>query len=258
MKLLALLLPISIFCAPVGNPSAPRLIEEGFWIPETSPVNIRAGYEGDFVADARMEQFAESDGRVDSYKQESNCGTFTFNIKDRVDVFTVLGSSRTCADWRFTTEDIAHRAQVETLYDFIWGVGARGILYETCNATLGIGGRYEQCQYDNLWLTIDGAVQRVAGTFLHWREWQVDLDFSYRIDLFVPYIGIKYSNVRTRIGDFDTPISDDGLGINQFKNRTPVGVFIGCSLSSGKYFMLNIEGRLIDEEAVTISGDFRF
>ena len=49
--------------------------------------------------------------------------------------------------------------------------------------------------------------------------------------------------------------SKDGV---HFENRTPVGIVIGCSISNGKYFMLNIEGRLIDEDAVTISGDLRF
>ena len=88
--------------------------------------------------------------------------------------------------------------------------------------------------------------------------WQVDADMSYRIDIFTPYIGVKYSNVRSGVGILSTAISNSGLGVNFFENRSPVGVFIGCSLSSGKHFMLNIEGRLIDEEAVTISGDFRF
>ena len=107
-------------------------------------------------------------------------------------------------------------------------------------------------------MTIDGIVQHANGTELHWRVWQIDMDMSYKIDIFTPYIGIKYSNVRSGVGFFPISISNSGLGINYFENRTPVGVFIGCSLSSGKYFMLNIEGRLIDEEAVTISGDFRF
>lgn len=249
---------IQIFGAPVGCPAAPALIKEGFFIPCNSPVFVRAGYEGDFVADARLQQFGDGSGRVDNFNQQTNAGTLTLNGINRIDVFGVFGSSRACADWRFTVEDDVHRAQVETLYNFLWGAGARAIVYKSCAFNLGIGGRYEQCQYDNLWMTIDGNVQSAADTFLHWRVWQVDCDFGYQIDIFTPYIGIKYSNVRTRVGDFPEPISNNGSGSDQFKNRTPVGVFIGCSLSSGKYFMLNVEGRLIDEEGVTISGDFKF
>jgi hypothetical protein len=247
-----------VFGAPVGSPVAPGLIQEGFFIPCNSPVNVRAGYEGDFVADARLQQFGGGQGRVDNFNQQTNSGTVTFNTLDRFDVFAVFGSSRSCADWRFTVEDDTHRAEVETLYNFLWGAGARVIVYKSCAANLSLGGRYERCQYDNLWLTIDGVVQPGADTFLHWRVWQIDVDFGYQIDIFTPYIGLKYTNVRTRIGDFDEPIANNGSGNDQFQNRSPVGVFIGCTLSTGKYFMLNVEGRLIDEEAVTISGDFKF
>jgi len=69
---------------------------------------------------------------------------------------------------------------------------------------------------------------------------------------------VKYSSVRAKAGNFQTTISVNGTGSNQFTNHTPVGVFIGCSLTTGRYFMLNVEGRLVDEEAVTISGDVRF
>jgi len=258
-KLIALaLLSKSLFAAPVGDPAFPRLINEGFFISKDSVANVRAGYEGDFIADARMQQHEYSSGRVDSYQQQTNAGTLTLNFIDRIDIYGLVGSSRTCADWRFTIADDTHRAQLETLYSFLWGVGARAIYYKTDCLSLGLGGRFEHSEYDNLWLTIDGIVQPVNGTELHWRVWQLDLDVSYKIDIFTPYLGVKYSNVRSGVGMFSTPISNSGAPVNYFENRTPVGVFIGCSLSSGKYFMLNIEGRLIDEEAVTISGDFRF
>lgn len=260
MKWLILtLLSGAAWAAPVGNTSAPELIEEGFFIPPDSWIDLRAGYEGDFVSDARLKQIKQGNGRVDDYKQNANSGTFTFNILDRLDVFGVFGSSRVWTDWRF--DDPAgdtHRAELETLYDFLWAVGARGILFEWGCSSVGLGGRYEQSHYDNLWLTIDGASQPTSGTHLHWREWQVNLDVSYKIDIFTPYVGVKYSNTRAKIGTFDTPIANNLSGSNTFENRTPVGVYIGCALSTGRYFFLNVEGRLVDEEAVTISGDLRF
>ena len=261
MKLLfclAVFASASVLSAPVGSPAAPSLIKEGFCIPCQSPLNVRAGYEGDFVADARLEQFAGGRGRVDNFNQQTNAGTITLNIVNRLDLFALCGSSRTCADWRFTVEDITHRAQVETLYNCLWGAGLHANIFKSNCTYLSVGGRYEQCPYDNLSLTIDGIVQPDAHTFLHWREWQFDVDVGYQIDIFVPYIGLKYSNVRVNIGDFDEPIANNGTGSDQFKNRSDVGVFIGCSFSSGQYFMLNVEGRLIDEEGVTISGDFKF
>lgn len=253
-----LFLPFVVFTAPVGDPAAPALIQEGFFIPCDAPVNVRSGYEGDFVADARLQQYDGGQGRVDNFNQQTNSGTVTLNVVNRLDVFALFGTSRSCADWRFKVDGDMHRAQVETLYNFLWGAGVRGIVYKSCAFNLSVGARYEQCHYDNLWLTVDGMVQPGDSTFLRWREWQVDCDFGYQIDIFTPYIGLKYSSVRVHIGDFLEPIASNGSGTDHFKNRTPVGVFIGCSFSSGQFFMLNVEGRLIDEEAVTISGDFRF
>lgn len=255
---LSILTSIQLLGAPVGCPAAPALIQEGFFISCKSPVDVRAGYEGDFVADARLQQFESGKGRVDNFSQQTNSGTITLNVKNRWDIFGLCGTSRTCADWRFSQEGDTHRAEVGTLYNVLWGLGSRALLYKSETANLGIGGRYEQCHYDQLWLTIDGIDQPGESPFLDWRVWQLDFDFGYTIDIFTPYIGLKYSNVRVDIGNFDEPIADHGNGCDAFKNRSPVGVFIGCSLSSGKYFMLNVEGRLIDEEAVTISGDFRF
>lgn len=134
----------------------------------------------------------------------------------------------------------------------------RAALFEWGKATLGMGGRYEQTASNLSWLTADGVSQSVSGTRLQWREWQVDLDLSYHIDLLTPYIGTKYSNVKTRIRNAQTAIGANNSHNSYFKNRNPVGLVLGCSLSTGKYFMLNLEARLIDEEAVTVSADIRF
>lgn len=251
---------IFLNAAPVGNTSAPELIQEGFFISCDSWMNFRLGYEGDFVADGRMKQYDQGHGRVDTYEQDTNSGTVTINILDRLDVYGVFGSSRTQADWRFTdpATGTVTRIDLETKYCFLWGAGARAILYEWCNTSLGLGGRYSSCNYRPEWLTADGLVQSVDGSHFQWREWQINLDVSYKIDLFTPYIGVKYSNARTHMKDFSVPLSSSLTGSNSFENRVPVGLYVGCALSTGKYFMLNIEGRLLDEEAVTISGDFRF
>ena len=57
---------------------------------------------------------------------------------------------------------------------------------------------------------------------------------------------------------FCLPISSTLAGSNSFENCHKVGVYVGCAISNGRYFMLNLEGRLVDEEAITVSGDFRF
>jgi hypothetical protein len=246
--------------APVGNTSAPELIQKGLVISCDSWIDFRAGYEGDFVADGRMTQYEQGFGRLDNYQQWTNSGTATLNVLDRLDLYAVFGSSRTEADWRFNDASAGTVARIELKTEdcFLWAAGARAILYEWGNASLGLGGRYSSCNYLPESLASNGRSQPVNGSQFFWKEWQINFDASYKIHLFTPYIGIKYLNARTQLKDFLVPISASLSGSNSFRNRIPVGLYLGCTLSNRHYFMLNLEGRLVDEEAITISADFRF
>lgn len=257
--LLALFLSASLLrAAPVENPAAPQLIDKGFFIPCDQWFSIRVGYEGDFVGDARMNQTSGGSGRVDNYTQNTNSGTATFTVVDRLDVYGVFGSSRMQADWRFSTAGTVNRAEIQSRYRFLWAVGARGILYEWGCAVLGLGGRYNSSTPKPSWMAINGTPVSVVGGRVHWREWQIDLDLAYKIELFTPYVGIKYSNALAKLSGFPVAIANNGSTSLHMENRSPVGIVVGCTLSTGKYFMFNVEGRLIDEEAATVSGDLRF
>ncbi len=249
----------ALHAAPVGNPAAPHILKEGVFIPYHSGVYGRVGYEGDFVQDARMKQIEESSGIVDRYTQTSNGAALTLNVVDRLDLYGLLSSSSTSTNWRYTNDsDYVVRIKLETPYHFLWGLGARAILFEWGNLTLGTGGRYEQTGTRLSSLTSDGIGESVQGTRFHWREWQVDLGLSYHIDILTPYIGTKYSSARTEVVHAHVPIAANGSSTTHFENRHVVGLIVGCSLSTGKYFMLNVEGRLFDEEAVSVSADIRF
>ncbi len=248
-----------MYAAPIGNTAGPEILQVGFFIPCNSWIDVRGGYEGDFVADGRMEQFNEGTGRVDCYEQDTNSGTVTFNFLNRLDVFGVFGSSKTKSNWRIQIEDgTIHRLHLESSWDFLWAVGARAILYQWSNTFLGVGGRYSSSNYEPAQLTFDGLQTPVGGAFFHWREWQVSFDISYKIRYFTPYIGFKYMHARSFLSNFPVPVAANGSGNNSFENREPVGLLLGCGLSNGQYAMLNLEWRLIDEEAVTVSADLRF
>lgn len=260
MRKIVLLLVLSavLWSAPVGNPASPELIEKGVFTPCDSSMDLRFGYEGDFVSDGRMKQ--NSGARVDLFEQYTNSATATLNLLDRVDLYGVLGSSVIRSNWRFEqlSDETIHRIKIKTNADFLWAVGGRAILYQWWNTFLGFGGRYSFCHYHARELASDGVQSPVMGTHLIWKQWQVNLDLSYKIHLFTPYIGIKYSQEEAKIGDFSVAIASNGSGANQLMNRDPVGLYLGCGLSSGKYLMINLEGRLIDEEAISLTADLRF
>jgi hypothetical protein len=249
----------SLFGAPVGNPSFPRLLKEGFLIPESNHFNIRLGYEGDFMTNGYMKQTVEGYGRVDNYCQDVNSGTLTLNFFDRLDLYGVFGAARTCADWRYIYEEAIWRVQLETSYQFLWAAGGRVVLFEWGKTIFGVSGRYSSTQTHPTWTVLNDIPIPSGGTCLQWSAWQIDGNIAYPIDIFVPYLGIKYLSAQAKVGPFsDVPIASSGSGTLHMRNRNPVGIVIGCTLTTERYFMLNIEGRLIDEFACSIVGDFRF
>lgn len=251
---------LALHGAPVGNTAAPETIHQGFVFPCNSWIDFRLGYEGDFVSDGRMKQVDPGDARVDCYEQYTNSGTATINILDRMDLYGIFGASKTEANWRFETPEAETitRICLKTDQNFLWAFGSRVILFEWGNLFLGTGGRYSAADYVPSSLASNGVEEPVETGLLKWRQWQINFDLSYKIKIFTPYIGTKYSYEKAELNGFSVPISANPNGTATFENRLPVGMYLGCTISNEKYFMFNIEGRLIDEEAITLSADFRF
>jgi hypothetical protein len=248
---------VSLQCAPVGNAAAPKLIQEGVYASPSTGWSIRLGYEGDFVFDGRMEQ--QGGGRIDEYTQDTNSGVLILNFHDRLDFYGILGSSDTAADWRFINpSDQVLRMEVTTNTSFLWALGGHAILYEWGPACLGFGGRYATSHAELKKISQNGVLFPAAGAVAHWSSWQIHLDLSCRIDFFTPYIGVKYSNARMDFDHFPVQIGSNGERNNHLRNKDPIGFYLGCTISSGQWFMLNLEGRLADEEAATVSADLRF
>jgi hypothetical protein len=257
--LFAVAFATACFGGPVGNPFAPSLIQEGFFISKDAWMNFRIGYEGNFVSDARMKQKQESQGRVDDFSQTYNSGTFTLNFLERIDLFGVFGSARMEADWRISPPAGATRIEVQSHYRFIWAAGGKILLFDWGNTGLSMGGRYTQNRSNLEWLTSNGALFDPDAAKFRYYQWQADLSLAHKINIFIPYAGVKFSRARARIGTvLSTPIATDGGGVIHMRNRDLVGAVIGVTLTGGQYFMLNIEGRFVDEEAFSVMGEFRF
>lgn len=264
MKKISLCLLFLLFFAklqalPVGNPYSPHLTYKGLFIPEECWVDLRIGYEGSFVSDRRLEQTIESFGNVDDYRIMTNSAVVTLNLHERIDLFVNFGAIKAKARWRITKPGGGVRIAVDTDDHFDWSVGTNIILYEWGETALGLGGRYLSTNPDINSITVDGAPANPTDGEIRYKEWQINLGISHKIRFLVPYLAVKYSHATAFVSTPFTPyIASDGESENHFKSRNPVGIYLGCSLTTGKYFFINIEGRFIDEEAVTVTADLRF
>lgn len=82
------------------------------------------------------------------------------------------------------------------------------------------------------------------------QEWHVAPYVARRLGNFTPYLGVKYSDLRMKLKYAEK-------GSDKFNAKDRVGVFLGTDAKIGR-FRLNLEGRFVDEKAVSAGVSYRF
>lgn len=202
---------------------------------------------------------------------------------------------------------------------FSWSIGARGALWECGCATLGAEFQYAQSKpkvetlnvlctpaqftvhkprgYKNTPFPLpqDAGTEAAADTksaTIQYHEWQAGLALSYRLNMLVPYLGVKWSrasfdadNIRiaqpklakaildltawnpTFLGETGTPAATASfvdfmqiasMQINKMKSRKACGIVVGATLVDADKWSITGEARLIDERAAHVNAQFRF
>lgn len=240
---------------------------------------------------------------------------------DAFSVVGLFGLDQTTLD----TDDLPNvfltQGVVELYTDtsFSWSIGARGALWECGCATLGAEFQYAQSKPKVETLNVlctpaqftvhkprgykgqafplpkeagtEGAANTKSAT-IQYHEWQAGLALSYRLNMLVPYLGVKWSrasfdadNIRiaqpklaasilnltawnpTFLGQATqvngTNIFADfmqiaSMQINKMKSRKACGVVVGATLVDADKWSITGEARLIDERAAHVNAQFRF
>ena len=264
MKKVTLWLWLCFLCSvleatPTGNPAFPKVIEEGFIFSPASCFSFRLGYEGNFILDRRLIQNRVSSNKVKSFSSYLNSGLLTINFLKRLDLFATYGIGRIETDW--IIQEIPNSLTYIDLgskYKKAWSVGTKIIFFEWGKTTFSAGGRYFDMSPTITFLSKSSDVVDVNNDKIKFKEWQIDIGLSYKADIFIPYLCAKYSKAKVDLSIKDVIISSEGNDYLEMTNRNNYGMALGCSFSNSKYFMLNAEVRLIDEEAFTVSGEFKF
>lgn len=210
------------------------------------------------------------------------------------------------------------QAVVELYTDtaFAWSVGARAALWECGCATLGASFQYAQSKpkVEELNVLCNAAeftinkpkgyvdqkfpLELTAGTetatgtkdaSIDYHEWQASLALSYRLNMFTPYIGVKWSRasfdadtiriaqpkaaafvedittlnptISGKAQDANT-LQDTmqivSLQINKMKSRKSCGLAVGTTIVDADKYAVTVETRLIDERAAHVNAQFRF
>ena len=244
------------YAAPVGNIATPSTLKKGIiYKDEGAQFAVVAGGEVDLTWDQNLKRQSDD---TEYYLYGGKIGVL---IWDRIMPYAILGA----AEAKKQAFDInGTKVQWNTKYDFVWGAGGTAMLYETKlegmgNGTLRIGvdGKYRQShlKVDNI--SVNGteqAASAVTQSKYELEQWQVALAVSYQIDQIIPYVGVKYSDAT---GEAVTTVSGTKYK-NDFENKDNVGIFVGGDILLNDSFTANIEGRFIDETALSLGATLRF
>lgn len=239
----------------MGNPSAPQIIEEGFFFCKENWFAVKAGYQRDWVFDRNLKAVSKVSGRLDEFESISDQGVLTINLINLIEIYGSGGAARFHISNRPTA---GIRDEYQTHDQFTWGVGARATFYQWKDLAFGIDGCYQGAHPKIKWLTVNGApVNLRDGSKITYHEWQIGLGVSYQIDIFLPYLGVKYSNVSANFKNLPPGFLQKGDHFKG-KNQRKFGMAIGTTLSNSNRFAATVEARLIDEQSITLAADIKF
>lgn len=273
---LAIMATGATYALPVGNPSEASLLCDGLifeghcgdacdpclnWC---DALSLRVGFYGDYVFNRHLAvkrgAGASGDRDIEHAEIFTNAGYVAGNIWDRVDVFATFGATNIFIDTNagIFIPGITSRIEIETATRFSWSVGARGTLWECGCTALGIEGQYFSTRPDIKRVTIGAIASDYPATndrddARYW-EWQVGLGLSHRINMFVPYVAVKWSRVRWDLAN--NPVLTAIL--NDIRNDKHWGYAVGVSIVDCEKAALTVEGRFADEKACYVNGQIRF
>jgi len=93
---------------------------------------------------------------------------------------------------------------------------------------------------------------------MKYQEWQIGIGISHRINILVPYIGVKWSRARADFDQALVALPSFSALLNDIQNKKLWGYAVGISLVDCEKTSLAIEGRWGDEKAVYVNSQIRF
>lgn len=257
--LLLLVLPLRAFALYNGNPSFPMMPETGIFIAKEDWLGVKAGYEFDYVYDRKLhlegQHLEHCSKRVQEYHSLANYGVVTINFNDRVEIFSTLGAmSFKIAHHPFPDTKVSYHTGTH----FTWGVGGRAILAYWGDLQVSVNAAYVKSDPRVSSLEVNGKSYSTRQAEIDYSQWQVGIGVSYRVNWFIPYIGVDYSDFRARIEHLNSIKALFPDKHVTFKDSYPSGLYLGFGLSPDRAFNMNVEVRLLNENAVSASADFKF
>ena len=251
------------FAGTVGNPASTDSPKGPgvFSMKQHSNLAFKAGVDLEFLFDRDLHADAAFNTKLTS--GEWCMARISFVILDRVEPYVKLGVAHMKAKW----SEAGHEAKLDSDTGFSWGLGAKALIYEIPKpkiklvadgywriANMDVSNGY----VDGVKIPLDTSKSRFTI-----REWQLALLAATDIDItgpgkpevmgistLTPYAGIKYSDIggRLRLMQTNNAYYNNPGNIDADNN---FGILVGCDFVGSSSVSVNLEGRFIDETAMT-------
>ena len=254
--ILVILLTISQFAyaAPVNLPSYIVGTKGKIWSYEfdTEQLEVSVGAEADFVDKRKLDELdAKVEGNLYTAK-------VLFTSAEKFDFYVNIGQAQ---DIKYKATILGNNVKFDLEDEFVWGVGISYAFTSNDDPLqVGIDTKYRQItDLDYNSVTIDGntySKNQLGGEAnAKWKEWQVALIVGKKFNHFIPYTGVKYSDVDASAKAI---VSGTTYDLGSTDSEKKVGVFVGCSVIPTEQFSIDVQGRFIDETAFKASITFKF
>lgn len=232
-----------------------------FSLKKTRNFAIKTGADMEFVLDRDIKASAAADSEITSaqwYMGKISCVLF-----NRVEPYVKFGMAHMKVKWNEDGKNV----KVESNNGFAWSLGGKVLVwdFERPNLRLVADGFYRVAELDMQKGSQDGAIVEMdrGGSAFFMREWQISLIAATDIDVstmssgsdflgvtrIVPYAGVKYSDISGRLRTIWTSGNYNNPG--QIRSDRKFGLVAGCDFVGPNSVSLNLEGRFIDETAIT-------
>jgi hypothetical protein len=253
MKIRNLLLAM-IFCFVAAAPAAAENLAEPLNLSKglmnaSQNFGLVVGFDTDFSTDRNLKDTSD-DTELMFYGAKVGAV-----ISDRALVSLLVGQ----ASAKTGFQDGGAALQTETEKDLYWGIGGSVILAEKKFDTgdrlaVGLDGWYRTADLGNDSTKIGGVAVTPTADEWTYNEFQLGLGISYKLEFFVPYLGVKFADVS---GDHSITAAGTRYHLD-LEADSNIGVFGGASFSFGDMGAIGIEARLGDEVSYGAYGLIRF
>lgn len=238
MRWMLLFAALPLFGAYVGNPADPALMNTGFFSGVYPFFKFTTGYIYDYTQNKR---YVAHDQTIKRFGLHSQLASFSFIFIERLQLFGSAGGTKETVVGKPLYDMVV---DAHTNYHFSWRAGGKVILFQWGQTFISGDFTYYAMPsshksyfkfLNRLNLPIDTDKQAFS-----LREWQASLGLSSRFYFITPYAGVTY--LRSKLN-----------ADLRYHNDVNWGYFYGLTLSLTGRLHVNVERRLRDEFAYTLS-----